>query len=186
MGSPEIPPPVFGAYRGVAFIEGPLESALGEFLGRLIPFERGVDAILRVLPLPALQAALKAKKTKDKLAEKRDGWTVVKVHDAITIVDEELRGFVGGVNEIGDFVAPFGPPVSGEGAISLPDRIAQRIRDAALQQKNSRLTGSFNVTKAQDVSAFGGPHTNKIFPEVCKQRRGSMHHDKNVGGVGVA
>ena len=53
---PEIPP---GDWQFLAFIQGPVVEEIGEFLGRVVPISRGVDAIGRVLPLPLLQKVFK-------------------------------------------------------------------------------------------------------------------------------
>ncbi len=170
---PEHLPILLGQNRGIAFIEGPLVEAAGEFLGRLNPLGRGLDAILRVLPLPALQAALKKQKERTKQQDAQDGTNVLKVRDAIKIVEDELTGFVGGINEIGDFVSPFLPQPGGSGAISLVDRISERIREKALQKGNSRVIGVWEPNKPDaTIEGTSAAFSTKL---KIKIRKGVLH-----------
>ncbi len=179
-------PPPLGSWNFIGFVEGPIVEEIGEFLGRVTPIGRGVDGIIKILPLPALQAALKKKKQQEKAREKQDGWRVLKVKDAIDIIDEELTGFAGSVNEIGDFVAPFLPSPGDPNALSLRERLVKKIRDAALFQGNNRLTGRwierphFDGTDGQgglkwsQGKIYNG-HTNRT-----QLRTGAMHHDQPI------
>ena len=159
---------------------------IGEFVGRLVPVGRGVDAIGKVLPIPALQAALRRTKELTERQKKQDGTRVVKVSDVISIIDSELRGFQGGINEIGDFLTPFLPPL-GPDAVSVVDRIEKRVRDAALGQKNPRMSGKFlehpvKETKVghsgednQWKQGFGSGHTYRT-----QIRIGRMHFKQGI------
>jgi len=137
MAEPNPFPTVFN-WTGFAFVQGPLIEEVGEFLGRLVPINRGVDAILKVLPLPLLQKIFKRTKEASEEQQKQDGKRVITVHAAIQIVESWLTGFTGTAEEIVDFLHEFLPAPGTEGKATLADRIAQDLRDHALGQTKKK------------------------------------------------
>lgn len=133
---PEIPP--FGSWKAVAFIEGPLVEEIGEFLGRVVPVSRGVDAIGKVLPLPWLQKLFKKTREATEEQQKEDGKRVIKLHTAISIVQSWLSGMSGSASELVDLLHEFLPAPGTENRGSLADRIAHDLRIHALPQNKPK------------------------------------------------
>jgi hypothetical protein len=122
----------------VSFVQGPLVEEIGEFLGRVVPVSRGVDAITKVLPLPWLQKLFKKTKEATEEQQRQDGKHVIKVNVAIGIVESWLNGLTGTAEELVDIFHEFIPAPGLEGKASLPDRIAQDIRDHALRSDKKK------------------------------------------------
>lgn len=133
-----MPEPIPSGWTGLAFIQGPVVEEIGEFLGRIVPVSRGVDAIAKVLPLPWLQKLFKKTKEATEDQQKQDGKRVIKLHTAISITESWLRGMTGTAEELVDLLHEFVPAPGTEGKGSLADRIAQDMRDHALDQSKKK------------------------------------------------
>jgi hypothetical protein len=129
---PEIEPPPLGSWTALAFLQGPLVEEIGEFIGRVVPVSRGVDAIGKVLPLPWLQRIFKKQKEDTEQQKKEDGKHVIKVSVAIEIVESWLGGMTGTAQEIVDLLHQFLPAPGTEGRGGLVDEISAEIRLRAL------------------------------------------------------
>ena len=106
--------------------------------GRIITSSPRLNAAAKALPLPlALKKLFEPKKRKTKQDE-ADGTKVIKVFDAIRIVDSELNSLAG-LSELGDALGRImgGVPTSA-GATSPLDRISQRMREECLRQDTPR------------------------------------------------
>jgi hypothetical protein len=134
----EIPPPQLGSWTFFAFVQGPLVEEIGEFLGKIVPIQRGVDAIGKVMPLPFLQKVFKKTREATETQQKEDGKRVIKLHTAISITESWLRGLTGTGEEIVDLLHEFSPAPGLERKGSLADRIAQDLRDHALPQNKPK------------------------------------------------
>ncbi len=155
-------------------------------------------------PLPLLIVALAAgaiidkpprEKKEPKHKDKEAATRVLKVKDAYEVIDEVVKS-----KEISICLLKMLPALwhiqqahfpawvdiaSAEDDINVEvtERLRNKLKDAmferVLQQKNKRLRGTFDIKGrgALDVSGLDFEE----FPEVCRQRRGTMHHDKETG-----
>jgi hypothetical protein len=155
------PIPLPGSWQVLGFIEGPLVEEIGEFLGRVVPIQRGVDAIARVLPLPMLQAVFKKTREATEEQQKQDGKRVIKLHTAISIVESWLRGFTGNLEELADLLHEFIPAPGLEGKGSLADRIAQDLRNHALDQTKPKYILRREVNKQGPNKGFASDRTRR-------------------------
>ncbi len=166
----ESPPPQLGNWVTIAFIQGPLVEEIGEFLGRVVPVSRGVDAIGKVLPLPWLQKLFKKTKEATETQQKEDGKRVIKLHTAISIVESWLRGMTGTAEELVDLLHEFIPAPGIESKGSLADRIAEDLRNHALPQSKAKYVLKRSVNTKGKNKGFAtdwtrrkvGDHRNRI------------------------
>jgi len=132
-------PPPLGSWHSLAFVQGPIVEEIGEFLGRVVPLGRGVEAIGKVLPLPWLQKLFKRVREATEEEQREDGKRVIKLHTAIQIVESWLRGLTGSAEELVDLMHEFLPAPGHEGGSnSLVDRIAAEMREKALPQAKKK------------------------------------------------
>lgn len=171
---PEIDPPPLGSWRVVALIEGPLIEEIGEFLGRVVPVSRGVDAIGRVLPFPWLQRLFKRTREATDQQQKEDGKRVIKVHTAIQIVVDNLNGLAGTVNELADLLKDFNL-INPEKRFSVVDKIADELRKHALGQNKKKYILKRPPNKQGPNKGFASDWT--------RRKVGDHHHHPIVQDV---
>lgn len=153
--------PQVGSWTALAFVQGPLVEEIGEFLGRVVPISRGVDAIGKVLPLPWLQKIFKKTREATEEQQKQDGKRVIKLHTAISIVQSWLNGMTGSAEELVDLLHEFVPAPGAERKGSLADRIAQDLRDHALPQNKKRYILRREVTTQRANKGFASDRTRR-------------------------
>jgi hypothetical protein len=160
-------PPPLGSWTSLAFIQGPLVEEIGLYLGRVVPIGRGVEAIGKVLPLPWLQALFKKTQEATKDQMKEDGKHVIKVVEAIQIVESWLNGLTGTVQELADLLQDFTPPIRDK-RTSLLDRIAQDLRNHALKQTKKKY-------KLLRPPLLIGPNKNRFAVDWTRRKVGDHH-----------